>query len=127
MIRRQLVGYAVAGVVQILVDWGIFVGLTALGSPVPVSNVASRLLAALLGFWLNGRFTFSGQVSGLGSGHAARYAASWAVMTALSTLAVRAADGLAGLHAAWLFKPAIDVVLAGLGFLVSKYWIYRRD
>ena len=35
-------------------------------------------------------------------------------------------ERLAGLHAAWLLKPAIDVVLAGLGFLVSKYWIYRR-
>jgi len=125
VIRRQLVGYAVVGVAQILVDWAIFVALTALGSPVAASNVASRLIAAVLGFWLNGRFTFSGQVAGLGSGHAFRYAASWLAMTALSTLAVRAADGFAGLHAAWLLKPAIDVVLAGIGFLASKYWIYR--
>lgn len=125
MIRRQLFGYAVVGAAQILVDWAIFVGLTALGSPVAGSNIASRLIAAVLGFWLNGRFTFAGQVTGLGSGHALRYAASWVAMTALSTLAVRAADGLAGLHAAWLLKPAIDVVLAGIGFLASKYWIYR--
>ena len=127
MIRRQLIGYGLAGVTQILVDWGIFVALTALGSPIAASNVASRFIAAVLGFWLNGRFTFSGQVKGLRSGHAVRYAVSWLAMTALSTLAVRAADGFAGLHAAWLLKPAIDVVLAGAGFLVSKYWIYRGD
>ena len=46
-------------------------------------------------------------------------------MSVLSTLAVMGLDQLHGLHAAWLGKPLVDAVLAALGFLAAKYWIYR--
>jgi len=29
------------------------------------------------------------------------------------------------MHAAWMVKPAADLLLAALGFTISKYWVYR--
>tara|TARA_R110002020_G_scaffold433510_1_gene643607 strand:- start:836 stop:1216 length:381 start_codon:yes stop_codon:yes gene_type:complete len=124
---RQVVGYGVVGGLQLVVDWACFVALTALGVSVGPANLAGRVFAAGLGYWANGRFTFAqaGAAPRLGRKHLYRYLLFWLAMTALSTLAVMGLDQLHGLHAAWLGKPLVDAVLAGLGFLAAKYWIYR--
>jgi hypothetical protein len=55
----------------------------------------------------------------------ARFAAGWAFTAALSTVAVYAADRAFGLHGAWAAKFFVDAAIAVLGFLLSKYWIFR--
>ncbi len=124
---RQVVGFGLVGGLQLLLDWACFVALTAIGVAVPPANLAGRIAGASLGFWANGRFTFSrpGEPPRLGRRRLLRFVLFWLAMTAISTLAVMGLDKMHGLHAAWLGKPLVDAALAGLGFLAAKYWIYR--
>ncbi len=123
---RQLVGFGLVGGVQLLLDWACFVLLTAAGVPVVPANLAGRVAGASVGFWLNGRYTFASRDQPrLGQRALVRFVLFWLAMTAASTWAVQALDAQQGLHAAWLGKPLVDGVLAALGFVASKYWIYR--
>jgi putative flippase GtrA len=123
---RQGLGYGAVGLLQLLVDWLCFVGLTMLGLDVVPANLAGRVVGAVLGFWLNGVLTFRDDAGGrLGWRRLRRFAISWAVMSLLSTAGVYFVDHVVGLRWAWLAKPVLDASLAGLGFVVSRYWIYR--
>lgn len=123
---RQLVSYGLVGGLQLVLDWACFVLMTAAGVAVVPANLAGRVAGASLGFWLNGRYTFAreGQPT-LARRHALRFAAFWLATTAASTLAVQAIDAREGLQAAWLLKPLVEALLAALGFLAARHWIYR--
>ena len=56
---RQGSRFILIGLVQLGVDWAVFVGATALGVPTVPANVLGRVCGMLLGFWLNGRYTFA--------------------------------------------------------------------
>lgn len=123
---RQLVSYGTVGGLQLVLDWACFVALTAAGVAVVPANLAGRIAGASIGFWLNGRYTFArGGEPQLARRHALRFIAFWLATTAASTLAVQAIDAREGLQAAWLLKPLVEAVLAVLGFLASRHWIYR--
>ncbi|OUL14411.1 hypothetical protein B0X78_07865 [bacterium AM6] len=123
---RQGSSYIVVGLVQLLLDWLVFVGSTALGLPVAPANVVGRLAGMLLGFWLNGRYTFSaaGQQR-LGWKRFARFLLLWTLLTAASTLLVTAADHALGLQYAWLAKPLVEGGLALVSFLLLRHVVYR--
>ena len=124
---RQGGYYLVFGVLPLLLDWLLFVALTALGVPAAPANLASRTSAALLGFWLNGRYTFAdGHGQRLGWRRFARFWLLWLAMTAISTVLVAVVASRLGLHQAWLAKPLVEVGLGVLGFIASRHWIYRR-
>ena len=57
---------------------------------------------------------------------ALRFAAVWIVLTAINTTGVASVAELADLRSAQVLKPAVDLLTAGLGFLLSRHWIYRR-
>jgi putative flippase GtrA len=123
---QQGLGYGLVGGAQLALDWLVFFLLTSVGLAVVPANVAGRIAGAATGFWLNGTLTFRhGGRARLGWKRLGRFVVAWSVFTVLGTLAVALVDREAGLHVAWIAKPAIDVVLAGLGFLASRYWIYR--
>jgi putative flippase GtrA len=124
---RQVLAFGLVGGLQLVLDWASFVALTGLGVAVLPANLVGRIAGASLGYWANGRFTFSkpGEALRLGGRQLLRYVLFWLAMSALSTLAVMGLDRLHGLQAAWLGKPLVDGVLAALGFLAAKYWIYR--
>ena len=123
---KQGLGYGLVGGVQLALDWLTFVTLTTLGVPVGGANVAGRATAAALGFWLNGKWTFGkSNESALGIDHFGRYLVLWTSMALLSTFVVMVATRIDGVHVAWLIKPVADLFLAAVGFVVSKYWIYR--
>lgn len=125
--RRQGMGYIVVGLLLLGVDWLIFVALSSTGIATSRANIAGRIAGAALGFWLNGRWTFArGGVASLGSTHLARFVLFWLVTTVLSTLVVAQVGVQAGLKWAWLVKPFVDGLLAVLGFVVSKHWVYRQ-
>lgn len=123
---RQGSSYIVIGLVQLLLDWLVFVGSTALGLPVAPANVVGRLAGMLLGFWLNGRYTFAaaGQQR-LGWKRFARFLLLWMLLTAASTLLVTAADHALGLQYAWLAKPLVESGLALVSFMLLRYVVYR--
>lgn len=123
---KQGASYGLVGVIQIGVDWMLFVLLTQFGVISAVANVAGRISGAALGFVLNGKWTFASDGrSVLRFRHLGRYLVSWAVMTILSTLVVSTTAHFNGLHVAWVIKPIADLALAAMGFMASKYWIYR--
>lgn len=124
---RQLSGYALVGVLQLLVDWAAYVGLTALGVSTGLANPAARAIGAMLGYIGNGTYTFR-QPEGqhrLGRGSLVRFVALWLVLTAASTASLVAIDVAGGLGWAWILKPVVDLGLAGLAFVASRLWVYR--
>jgi putative flippase GtrA len=119
-------GYGLVGFLQLLVDWLCFICMTSIGVATVPANLAARVLGALLGFWLNGVITFrDSRGSRLGWCRLRKFLVSWSVMSALSTLAVYAVDDMSGLKWAWAVKPVVDGGLAAIGFLASRYWIYK--
>lgn len=125
-LSRQGRDYLAIGVLQWLIDWGVVVGLTHLGVPVAPANVLGRITGALLGFWLNGKLTFAGDRNTIGAAQFQRFMMMWVTTTLLSTWALTQVDDLFGLRWVWLGKPAIELALGAVGFLLSRYWIYRR-
>lgn len=123
---RQGRHYLAFGVLQWVVDWGVMVGLSHLGLAVEIANVAGRITGALLGFWLNGRVTFAGDETTMGHRQFMRFVLMWLLTTAISTWAMGTIDDLVGLKWTWLAKPAVELVLGGIGFLLSRHWVYQR-
>lgn len=125
-ILKQGLGYGLVGFLQLALEWLLFVMMTVVGVPVAGANILARAVAAGLGFWLNGKWTFRrNDPPALGIKHFGRYIILWLSTTLLSTLAVMLAARNGGVHVAWVVKPVADLLLAGIGFVVSKYWIYR--
>jgi len=118
--------YIAVGAVQLLLDWAVFVALSASGVLVEPANIVGRISGAALGFWANGRFTFAGEDTAVGRRQFARFAVMWLATTAISTWAVGHIDDTVGLRWAWLAKPAIDVAVSAIGFVLSRHWVYRR-
>lgn len=124
---RQGRSYLVVGLAQLLLDWLLFVACTAAGMAVVPANVAGRVGGMLLGFWLNGRYTFvDGQGrQRLGWRRFALFLPLWLLLTAASSLLVAAADHALGLQYAWLAKPLVEGGLACVSFLLMRYVVYR--
>lgn len=123
---RQLLLFLLIGGLQVLVDWTVFVLTTHLGLSLVTGNLAGRVSGALLGFWLNGRYTFAhGGQPRLDSLHLRRFIIAWLLMTTLSTLLLWAVEQRFDLQAAWLAKPAVEALMALIGFVVWRQWVYR--
>ena len=125
-ILRQSRYYLLIGILQWLLDWGVMVGLSHSGMPVEPANVLGRVSGALLGFWLNGRITFSGDQHRMGRKQFARFLLMWLATTAVSTWSMGSIDDWFGLQCAWIAKPAVELVLGALGFLLSRHWVYKH-
>jgi putative flippase GtrA len=115
--------FVLVGFAQLALDSGAFIGATALGMPVMAANVCGRIVGATLGFWLNGRLTFSKER--LDRSHALRFVLTWLVLTCLSTALIEGIDSQLGLHRAWMAKPIVEAALAVVSFFVSKHFVYR--
>lgn len=125
---HQIFRYGIVGLGQLCIDWLSFVALTQAQLPPGIANVLGRAIGALAGFWFNGKWTFShgrDTAMSLDMRHFARYLVTWLLNTAASTCIVLFADHNHGLHSAWAAKPVGDALLALVGFIVSKHWIYR--
>lgn len=126
VLLRQGGSFLVIGVLQLLVDWALFVAFTALGVPAAPANLASRVGGALLGFWLNGRVTFADDGSArLGWWRFTKFLLVWVPLTVISTLAVTWVASSLGLAHAWLAKPLVEGVLAVVAFFLWRHVVYR--
>jgi putative flippase GtrA len=124
-LRRQGRHYLLIGIVQWLLDWGAMVLLSHLGLAVEIANVCGRISGAMLGFWLNGKFTFAGDDTRIGGTQLQRFVLMWLCTTAASTWAMSQIDDVFGLQWAWLAKPAVEMVLGVFGFVLSRHWVYK--
>ena len=125
-LRRHLGGYAAIGLLQWLVEYLLMLALSQWVMAVEPANVAGRVAGAVLGFWLNGKWTFAGDGTHMGGRAALRFAAMWVALTVLNTWAVAWLDDMFGLRAAQLLKPLADMASGGIGFLLSRHWVYRK-
>lgn len=123
---RQGGRYIAAGLMQLLLDWLVFVAATAAGLPPVPGNLLGRGSGALLGFWLNGRYTFPRE-DGRRHGwkHFARFLALWLLMTAASSGLLAWTTHALGLQMAWLAKPLVEGGLAVLNFFLLRHVVYR--
>lgn len=122
---RQASVFTVIGVVLMVIDTGVFSLLHWLGLALLPANMASRVAAALVSFYLNGRFSFAGH--GEARPHAirfGRYLAWWLLMTAISTGVLWACHRAFGEQSVYAAKPVVEFVLAVIAFFVSRHWIY---
>jgi len=123
---RQGSRFILIGLVQLVVDWAVFVGAKALGVPTVPANVLGRVCGMLLGFWLNGRYTFAADGDHrLGWARFARFLALWLLLTVVSTLLVSTTAQHLGLAYAWLAKPIVEGGLAAVSFLLLRRFVYR--
>ena len=126
-LSRQVLLFLLVGAAQVALDWAVFVALTHAGVAVAIGNVIGRVCGACLGYWLNGRYTFTGPDGRprLGPAQLRRFIAAWLVLTALSTLLVWSVADRVSLEMAWLAKPAVEALIAAIGFVVWRQWVYR--
>lgn len=118
--------FVAVGIVQVLVDSGIYIALTSLGLPTPPANFCGRVSGAVFGFWLNGKITFARHQQPLLGARFARYAVLWVAMTIISTTLLTIIARDIGLVHAWWSKPLVEGMLGIVSFLVSRYWVYRK-
>ncbi|GAB2503561.1 GtrA family protein [Arenimonas alkanexedens] len=125
-ISRQALLFLAVGAAQLVLDSGVFVLLTALGLPLVTGNILGRMSGACLGYWLNGRYTFSkGGEPQLQRRHLWRFLLAWSALTALSTLLLAQVEAVAGLSGSWLAKPLVEALMAAIGFVLWRHWVYR--
>lgn len=123
---RQGRNFVIVGLLQLLLDWSVFVAISALGLHTAPANLAGRVAGALLGFWLNGRLTFAqeGQAK-LGWSRFLKFLVVWLVMTVISTLLITGIEARLGLQLAWLAKPVVEGGLAVITFFLWRHLVYR--
>ncbi len=123
LLLRQGMGFSMVGLLQLLLDWGVMVGLSAMGMPMAPSNVLGRLAGAALGFWGNGRLTFAGSRLPLWRS-AFRFVLLWSALTLLSTLALEEVAMQRSLDTAWLIKPLVEGALSLVSFFACRHWVF---
>lgn len=125
-IARQGISFVLVGCCLIVVDWAVFVALSAAGIPTVWANILGRVAGALVGFWANGRVTFgSPGAPRFGYHRFAKFLTSWIVVTLLSTVLVTVLADHLSLQVAWLAKPVVEAGLAMISFFISRHWVYR--
>jgi putative flippase GtrA len=118
--------YFLVGLIQLALDWLVFTGVFGLGFSVISANVCGRVAGASLGFWLNGRVTFSDhKVSSFGISRIVRFLVVWLIISTISTLTLYILS--LELSRGWIYyaKPLVEMGCAVLGFFAARLWIYR--
>lgn len=123
---QQIFLFGIVGTIQVIIDSGVLVGLSAVGISIAVANVVGRVSGACAGFILNGTTTFSGQTERrLRGRHLARFIVTWVALTLISTVSLYLLRRQVPLETVWVAKPAVEAVLALVSFFISKLWIYK--
>lgn len=128
-LRKQIVLFAISGVIGFLVDAGIVQFLVREAGMNPYgARVLSFLAAATTTWGFNRRYTFSGHGGGSRRRELVRYLLAMAVGFAFNYAAYALCVATWPLVRSW---PAIGVAVgsaagAVVNFLSSKYWIFRR-
>ena len=122
----QAGAYVLFGLLQLALDTAVFVLLTSMGMAVLSANVLGRLCGAVLGFTLNGRFTFAdGGRSLTGRAAFARFTLLWLTLTLVGTGVLMLVEQRLGLVQAWFSKPVLEALMAVAGFFGLKYFVFR--
>lgn len=126
MIRRELILFAINGLISVAIAFTAYLGLVASGMLIEFANALAYLAGIAYGFSANKRFTFC-DGSKVSTGKVARYALLH-TFTLLINIGVNSAlisimIGMqGGLSASFLGAIAVSTVL---NFLGLKYWVFK--
>ncbi len=124
---REILYFGVIGVVQYIVDLAAFsVLVLSTGYPIP-SNLTSRALGAICGYYLNGIITF--RVLGRRRGSfGVRFVIAWLITTAASTGLIKSLSLLSAVAERPVLlvygKAGVELLLFVAGFLLCKLWVF---
>ena len=128
-LRKQTTMYLIIGTIQWLVDWAVMVLVSdpRSGISVEVANIAGRIAGAILGFFLNGAFTFKAEHTKVGRRQFLRFLVMWLMTTTISTFLIHWIDDEFGIAAAQRWgKPLVEFGMGIIGFVTSRYWVYHK-
>ncbi|PJK08816.1 hypothetical protein CO610_04625 [Lysobacteraceae bacterium NML95-0200] len=123
-LSRHLRLYLLIGLIQWGLDCALMMALSHSLLPVAQANIAGRVAGAALGFWLNGRYTFA-SATPLTGRPLIRFLTMWLTLTITGSLLLGWLQQQHSLTAAWLAKPLLEAGFAVIGFVLSRYWVYR--
>lgn len=120
---RRFISYGIVGVINTLVDYGVFSLLYSLaGAPVALSQAAGYMSGSVCGYLLNSNITFR---EGKGRTRA-QFVQYLAVDLALALLSSAVMDYFEALGVnAYLLKIVMTVVIMLLHYVIFKHLIFR--
>ena len=140
MINRQMITYLAIGATQYCIDVGLFASIvyialhnTSQTLSLTLLHLTTRFIAGIVGFYLNGRYTFSQQHL---AGHALwsrfpHFLISWAALSAISTVVLTIFWNTLPLltwfneHIDILAKLLTEISMVFLSFVILKLFVYR--
>ena len=126
VLARQSAVYLIVGGVQLAVDWLLFSVLFWATGNASWTNLIARGGTAFVGYQLHGRVTFAaGGEPALGKQRLLRYVALLVVMVSASTIVMTVIASYAPAKYVYIAKPAIELLLAAVSFVVSRQWVFR--
>ncbi|BEB08670.1 GtrA family protein [Escherichia coli] len=124
---NKLILFFICGVIQFGLDTIIFTFLTSVGLSVVLANVFSRGLAACVGYYINGRYTFRKKVDRYVF---LKFVVYWSGMTLLSTLLIYMIEyfllSTSSIKLMALTKVVVEIFLFFISFLIAKIWVYKK-
>lgn len=121
----QAMRYGAVGLVVLAADFAIYsiILMLAPGWFLP-ANIAGKLTGAALGFVLHRRVTFRWQHRDSAGRQLLSYFALLGFNLLLSSALLWLAIERFGANA-YFAKLAVDIVIVGTAFLLSRFWVYR--
>lgn len=120
---RRLISYGIMGVVNTLLDYGVFYLLyRAIGLPIELSQAAGFLSGSVCGYLLNSNVTFR-EGKGRTKAQFFQYVGVDVVLTVLSSYFMGWAENQ-GYPVFWL-KVLVTAVAALIHYVIYKYLVFR--
>lgn len=121
--------FACVGLVQLGLDSFLFVALVGISKSLIGSYLFARATAAVIGYALNGKYTFNRDNSGLS--RLFRFVIYWIFMSTLGAVCLKTLNCWAGANDHYtrsIFgaKIIIEIVLFAISFLIAKFWVYEH-
>lgn len=116
------------GILQFAVDSVIYTVLSTVGINIILANLLSRGSAALLGYFVNGKYTFNKKPS---SGTFIKFCIYWLFMTALSSFFLWVSkeiySGEENVSVTFISKVLVELLLFFISFILAKKMVFTNE
>lgn len=116
------------GIFQFAVDSLIYTILSAVGVDIFLANVLSRGSAAVLGYFINGKYTFNKNLS---SGTFLKFCIYWLFMTTLSSSLLWVVKeiyiGAENVIFTFVSKVLVELLLFFISFFLAKKMVFNNE
>lgn len=113
---------------QFAVDSLIYTALSTVGVSIVLANILSRGSAALLGYYINGKYTFNKKAS---SKTFIRFCIYWVFMTVLSTSLLWGVkeiySGVENTIFTFVSKVLVELLLFFISFILAKKMVFTNE